>query len=156
MAASVASSASKRSRSDNGATLTKDDTSDNTKRLKPATSSSSGGSEGKSGVSLLVSSVSHGGTDGKEATYLRGFGGEFSSEALHDALPKIGSTPQKYQPFHHRRHHLASASPNSLSVSLPATIELAYRCWCRCAYGLYAEQLSGTSFTTPRALNQRV
>jgi hypothetical protein len=118
MAASVASSASKRSRSDNGATLTKDDTSDNTKRLKPATSSSSGGSEGKSGVSLLVSSVSHGGTDGKEATYLRGFGGEFSSEALHDALPKIGSTPQKYQPFHHRRH-LASASPNSLSASLP-------------------------------------
>eukprot|EP00466_Bigelowiella_natans_P015626 jgi/Bigna1/51908/estExt_Genewise1Plus.C_40072 len=55
----------------------------------------------------------------EELKYLTGFGGEFASEALKDALPKNMNNPKK------------------------------------CPYGLYAEQLSGTSFTTPRVHNQR-
>jgi len=51
--------------------------------------------------------------------YQYGYGNEFSSEALKDALPKLGNTPM------------------------------------RCPYGLYAEQVSGTSFTTPRVHNRR-
>lgn len=52
-------------------------------------------------------------------TYIYGFGNELSSEAMVDALPKLGNTPM------------------------------------RCPYNLYAEQLSGTSFTTPRVHNKR-
>ncbi|CAB3989743.1 Homogentisate 1,2-dioxygenase [Paramuricea clavata] len=51
--------------------------------------------------------------------YMSGFGNEFSSEALKDALPKGQNNPQK------------------------------------CPYGLYAEQLSGSSFTSPRETNKR-
>lgn len=52
-------------------------------------------------------------------TYVYGYGNELSSEALPDAIPKLGNTPM------------------------------------RCPYNLYAEQLSGTSFTTPRVHNRR-
>jgi homogentisate 1,2-dioxygenase len=52
-------------------------------------------------------------------SYLSGFGNQFSSEAIPNALPQNQNNPQ-----------------------VPP-------------YGLYAEQLSGTSFTTPRNLNQR-
>ena len=52
-------------------------------------------------------------------TYTYGYGNELSSEALANALPKLGNTPM------------------------------------RCPYDLYAEQLSGTSFTTPRVHNRR-
>jgi len=55
----------------------------------------------------------------EDLKYLKGFGNEFQSEALPDALPKMGNTPQ----------------------NVP--------------YGLYAEQLSGTAFTCPRATNKR-
>ena len=51
--------------------------------------------------------------------YQSGFGNEFASEALPDALPKGQNSPQKV------------------------------------AYGLYAEHLSGTAFTTPRDQNLR-
>jgi homogentisate 1,2-dioxygenase len=51
--------------------------------------------------------------------YLSGWGNEFATEALPDALPHGQNSPQK------------------------------------CAYGLYAEQLSGTAFTLPRHKNQR-
>ncbi len=51
--------------------------------------------------------------------YMSGFGNEFETEALEDALPKGQNSPQ------------------------------------RCNYGLYAEQLSGSPFTAPRATNQR-
>lgn len=51
--------------------------------------------------------------------YQSGFGNQFESEAIENALPKNQNNPQ-----------------------MPA-------------YGLYAEQLSGTSFTTPRDHNQR-
>jgi len=52
-------------------------------------------------------------------SYQSGFGNEFATEALPDALPVGQNSPQK------------------------------------CAYGLYAEQLSGTAFTAPRAGNRR-
>ena len=51
--------------------------------------------------------------------YQRGFGNQFATEALPNALPVGQNTPQKV------------------------------------AYGLYAEQLSGTAFTAPRSENQR-
>ena len=51
--------------------------------------------------------------------YMTGFGGHFSSEAVHGALPHGRNSPQ------------------------------------RPAYGLYAEQLSGTAFTMPRHENRR-
>ena len=51
--------------------------------------------------------------------YQPGFGNDFESEALPEALPQGRNSPQK------------------------------------CAYGLYAEQLSGTPFTAPRGKNER-
>lgn len=51
--------------------------------------------------------------------YQSGFGNEFATEALPDALPKHQNSPQQV------------------------------------AYGLYAEQLSGTAFTAPRSHNRR-
>lgn len=51
--------------------------------------------------------------------YMPGFGNDFETEALPDALPQGMNSPQK------------------------------------CAYGLYAEQLSGTPFTAPRGQNER-
>ena len=48
-----------------------------------------------------------------------GFGNDFETEALHNALPRGRNSPQK------------------------------------CAYGLYAEQLSGSPFTAPRSTNER-
>jgi len=51
--------------------------------------------------------------------YMPGFGNDFETEALPDALPIGQNSPQ------------------------------------RCPYGLYAEQLSGTPFTAPRATNKR-
>ena len=55
----------------------------------------------------------------KSTSYMSGFGNDFETEALRDALPKGQNSPQK------------------------------------CAYGLYAEQLSGTPFTAPRGKNER-
>ena len=55
----------------------------------------------------------------KSTSYMSGFGNDFETEALKDALPKGQTSPQK------------------------------------CAYGLYAEQLSGTPFTAPRGKNER-
>jgi len=52
-------------------------------------------------------------------TYQFGFGNEFCTEAVPNALPARGNTPMK------------------------------------CNHGLYAEQLSGTTFTTPRVANKR-
>ena len=54
-----------------------------------------------------------------ELIYQSGFGNEFATESLPDALPVGRNSPQK------------------------------------CPYGLYAEQLTGTSFTAPRADNRR-
>ena len=54
-----------------------------------------------------------------ELKYMPGFGNDFETEALPDALPQGMNSPQK------------------------------------CNYGLYAEQLSGTAFTAPRAENER-
>jgi homogentisate 1,2-dioxygenase len=51
--------------------------------------------------------------------YMTGFGNDFETEALPNALPKGMNSPQ------------------------------------RCAYGLYAEQLSGSPFTAPRGTNER-
>lgn len=51
--------------------------------------------------------------------YMTGFGNEFATEAVKDALPPKGNTPQAV------------------------------------AHGLYTEQISGSSFTTPRAQNKR-
>ena len=51
--------------------------------------------------------------------YMTGFGNNFETEALPDALPKGRNSPQ------------------------------------RCAYNLYAEQLSGSPFTAPRNTNER-
>ena len=48
-----------------------------------------------------------------------GFGNDFETEALDNALPQGRNSPQK------------------------------------CAYGLYAEQLSGSPFTAPRSTNER-
>jgi homogentisate 1,2-dioxygenase len=52
--------------------------------------------------------------------YQMGYGNEFATEAVKDALPKLGNTPL------------------------------------RAPHGLYAEQVSGTSFTTPRVHNRKV
>jgi homogentisate 1,2-dioxygenase len=57
--------------------------------------------------------------NGLDARYMPGFGNDFETEALPDALPRGQNSPQK------------------------------------CAYGLYAEQLSGTPFTAPRGQNER-
>ena len=51
--------------------------------------------------------------------YMTGFGNDFQTEALPNALPEGRNSPQK------------------------------------CAYGLYAEQLSGSPFTAPRSIHQR-
>ena len=51
--------------------------------------------------------------------YMTGFGNDFQTEALPNALPEGRNSPQK------------------------------------CAYGLYAEQLSGSPFTAPRSINER-
>ena len=51
--------------------------------------------------------------------YMTGFGNDFQTEAMPDALPVGRNSPQK------------------------------------CAYGLYAEQLSGSPFTAPRSINER-
>lgn len=51
--------------------------------------------------------------------YMPGFGNDFETEALPNALPQGQNSPQK------------------------------------CAYGLYAEQLSGTPFTAPKGQNER-
>ena len=51
--------------------------------------------------------------------YMTGFGNDFQTESLPDALPIGRNSPQK------------------------------------CAYGLYAEQLSGSPFTAPRNINER-
>ncbi len=56
---------------------------------------------------------------GPHVGYAPGFGNDFETEALEDALPQGQNSPQK------------------------------------CAYGLYAEQLSGTPFTAPRGHNER-
>ncbi|MBX2837407.1 MAG: homogentisate 1,2-dioxygenase [Gammaproteobacteria bacterium] len=56
---------------------------------------------------------------GITAAYMPGFGNDFETEALPNALPQGMNSPQ------------------------------------RCAYGLYAEQLSGTPFTAPRGQNER-
>ena len=48
---------------------------------------------------------------------MTGFGNDFQTEALPNALPEGRNSPQK------------------------------------CAYGLYAEQLSGSPFTAPRSVN---
>ncbi len=55
----------------------------------------------------------------KSVSYMTGFGNDFESEALPNALPRGQNSPQK------------------------------------CAYGLYAEQLSGSPFTAPRGINER-
>ncbi|MEM8645196.1 MAG: homogentisate 1,2-dioxygenase [Pseudomonadota bacterium] len=52
-------------------------------------------------------------------SYMPGFGNDFETESLPDALPQGQNSPQK------------------------------------CAYGLYAEQLSGSPFTAPRGENER-
>ncbi|SOH93920.1 homogentisate 1,2-dioxygenase [Monaibacterium marinum] len=57
--------------------------------------------------------------DGPNKGYMPGFGNDFETEALPNALPQGQNSPQK------------------------------------CAYGLYAEQLSGTAFTAPRGQNER-
>ncbi len=57
--------------------------------------------------------------DGAWSGYNSGFGNDFETEALRDALPQGRNSPQ------------------------------------RPAYGLYAEQLSGTPFTAPRGQNER-
>jgi len=57
--------------------------------------------------------------DESSNAYMPGFGNDFETEALPDALPQGMNSPQK------------------------------------CAYGLYAEQLSGTPFTAPRGQNER-
>src|SRR5258708_37322576 len=41
------------------------------------------------------------------------------------------------------------------SEALPGALPIGQNSPQRCPYGLYAEQLSGTSFTAPRALNRR-
>jgi len=41
------------------------------------------------------------------------------------------------------------------SESLPGALPLGQNSPQECAYGLYAEQLSGTAFTVPRTHNQR-
>ena len=41
------------------------------------------------------------------------------------------------------------------SESLPGALPLGQNSPQECAYGLYAEQLSGTAFTVPRSHNQR-
>ena len=56
---------------------------------------------------------------GGKSDYMPGFGNDFETEALEEALPQGRNSPQK------------------------------------CAYGLYAEQLSGTPFTAPRGKNER-
>jgi homogentisate 1,2-dioxygenase len=66
--------------------------------------------------------------------YLSGFDGHHQSEALPNALPTRGNTPQKY-PFLPRFSYIFIFD--------------------RCAYGLIAEQLSGSSFTSPRTTNKR-
>ena len=44
-------------------------------------------------------------------------------------------------------HHESEALPNALPIGQNST-QL-------CPYNLYAEQINGTAFTAPRALNQR-
>jgi homogentisate 1,2-dioxygenase len=84
------------------------------------------------------------------AGYMKGFGGQYSTEALKGALPARGNGPQHVSgPWF--RHSIA-ALPEAVFARrflrvVPWLIQV--------AYGLYAEQLNGTAFTCPRATNQR-
>lgn len=59
---------------------------------------------------------------------------------------KVNIDPYKY---------MAGLGNEHASEALPGSLPIGQNTPQKCAYGLYAEQLSGTSFTTPRGLNQR-
>ena len=77
--------------------------------------------------------------EGAGFEYMTGFGNEFASEAVPGALPKAQNSPQIVSPKEPpgRAAQWSTAAPS------------------QCAYGLYAEQLSGTAFTAPRGKNLR-
>lgn len=68
-----------------------------------------------------------------------------SSHAHHGPLSMLASANIRYQPGLGNEHH-SEAMPNALPNQNSPQL---------CPYGLYAEQLSGSSFTTPRKENQK-
>ena len=84
--------------------------------------------------------------------YQSGFGNEHASEALVGALPEGRNNPQQVcsSPLYCAMLVLYTL-PNCGRISRAAFHPRPTQC----PYGLYAEQLSGTAFTAPRATNQR-
>ena len=85
--------------------------------------------------------------------YLSGFGNEHATEALPGALPVGQNSPQNVSRTSGHSHvtrdcWLAVVAPRRTRPQLHPPLR-------QCPYGLYAEQLSGTAFTAPRASNQR-
>lgn len=90
--------------------------------------------------------------------YQAGFGNHFATEALPDALPKDQVLTLVYYVYSYLRplcnHPLVRAS----SFCVPVLLILLFPTQNGpqvCPYGLYAEQLTGTAFTAPRAKNLR-
>jgi len=76
---------------------------------------------------------------------------EASSAKREKLLVSGGSevkSPAEYKYMYGHSNHFATEA-------LPGALPVGQNTPQKCAYGLYAEQLSGTSFTTPRVFNQR-
>jgi len=67
---------------------------------------------------------------------------------------KISATKEEKE-LSHSYTYLSGFGNSHSSEAIAGTLPVGQNNPQKCAYGLYAEQLSGTSFTTPRALNQR-
>lgn len=89
--------------------------------------------------------------------YLAGFGNHFATEALPGALPKGQNGPQVVCVAASGGPLLWAGSAGrerQCRASAAAVTDASIR-RSQCPYALYAEQLSGTAFTAPRAANQR-
>jgi homogentisate 1,2-dioxygenase len=89
-----------------------------------------------------------------ELQYLAGFGNHFSVSSVVTSIPLSLLSRVDAFPF--------TVQSESLPGALPMGQNSPQMWWfsdfanaCRCPYGLYAEQLSGTAFTAPRVSNQR-
>ncbi|MEZ5851578.1 MAG: homogentisate 1,2-dioxygenase [Hyphomicrobiaceae bacterium] len=73
------------------------------------------------------------------------------AQDTHPQTPSIGSS----SPSVNDRGYLSGFGNSFETEALPGALPVGRNSPQRCAYGLYAEQISGTPFTAPRASNER-